>query len=89
MRIRITLDIRTTPRARTTPPTHDGPPTVDTPPAPDATPTTEATTPADTTPFGFTLDGTSLSSDTERAEPYNDNRGAEYEDDDARTGGQQ
>ncbi|MGW0015509.1 hypothetical protein ACWDVX_37895 [Streptomyces tendae] len=83
MRIRITLDIRTTPRASTTPPTHDGPPTVDTPP------TTEASTPADTTPFGFSLDGTSLSSDTERAEPYADNRGAEYEDDDAREDGRQ
>ncbi|MFC8873217.1 MULTISPECIES: hypothetical protein [Streptomyces] len=83
MRIRITLDIRTTPRASTTPPT------VDTTPTPDTTPTTEATTPADTTPFGFTLDGTTLGSDTERAEPYDDNRGAEYEDDDARTGGQQ
>ncbi|MFD5663438.1 hypothetical protein ACFWIK_00815 [Streptomyces anthocyanicus] len=82
MRIRITLDIRTTPRASTTPPTHDVPPTVD-------TPTTEASTPADTNPFGFTLDGTSLSSDTERAEPYDDNRGADYEDDDARTGGPQ
>ncbi|MEU9065835.1 hypothetical protein AB0D60_02925 [Streptomyces sp. NPDC048306] len=77
MRIRITLDIRTTPRASTTPPTVD------------TTPTTEASTPADTTPFGFTLDGTSLGSDTERAEPYDDNRGAEYEDDDARTGGPQ
>ena len=79
MRIRITLDIRTTPRASTTPPTHDGPPTVDAPPTPSATPT-EASTPADTTPFGFTLDGTTLGSDTERAEPYDDGRGAEYED---------
>lgn len=82
MRIRLTLDIRTTPRASTTPPTHDGPPTVDTPPTP-----TETTTPDDTTPFGFSLDGTSLSSDTDRAEPYDDGRGAEYEDDDAHEDG--
>ncbi|MEV8124096.1 hypothetical protein AB0P07_08275 [Streptomyces sp. NPDC085944] len=88
MRIRITLDIRTTPRASTTPPTHDGPPTVDATPTPNATPT-EAAPGNSPTPFGFSLDGTSLGSDTERAEPYDDSRGAEYEDNDAHKDGRQ
>ncbi|GGQ81194.1 hypothetical protein [Streptomyces flaveolus] len=81
MRIRITLQIDTHPRTRTsradrTPPTDDATPTGDTPPTTDATPTDEQP------PFGFSLDGVSLSSDTERAEPYDDGCGAEYEDDD-------
>ncbi|MDV6290313.1 hypothetical protein R2F25_30355 [Streptomyces sp. UP1A-1] len=80
MRIRITLDIRTTPRRAHTPRPTTTPPTDQTPPTPDTTPTTEANTPDTSAPFGFTLDGTSLSSDTERAEPYDDGRDADYDD---------
>ncbi|WP_399142187.1 hypothetical protein Q3A86_33170 [Streptomyces sp. NBUA17] len=81
MRIRLTLDIRTTPGPARHPHPRRTPHRRHTP-----TPT-ETTTPDDTTPFGFSLDGTSLSSDTDRAEPYDDGRGAEYEDDDAHEDG--
>lgn len=41
-------------------------------------------------PFGFSrdLDGVSLDSTTERAEPYDDGRGAEYDDEDDKDGRQ-
>ncbi|MEW1867029.1 hypothetical protein AB0420_02325 [Streptomyces caelestis] len=78
-----------TPHPRRTPGRHNTPP-----PTTPTLPEIEATlgrlldhlrrTPDRRQPFGFTgrdLDGVSLDSNTERAEPHDDGRGDEYEDD--------